>query len=566
MIDPKNIPEFSSDKDLLRWARQNIGSLDHYSEEQIIQLSEFMEDLTDSVAREDFYTFCELLYPELMDEKPVYGRHLEIMAEALQDGFEQRRRGLKSGKKLMINMPPRSSKSLMSSVLFPLWALGRNPRLKIVVIMANRDLVSRNIGASAKRLMETETYRRLFPNTKLSKDLRGIGHWATDKGGYFKGFGREQGKAGWGADILLVDDLISEQEGDSLNPELLENINDSFGSGIISRRNPNAFVGIIMTRWAANDICGYMLSKDTSKYPWRHIVFPAILDEASVDVLKRPGDPENKYVPGGSYWPERWDKEDLEEVQSMSSDSKWEAVYLQDPRVSSGDVFSDSDFKDWNTRDEHGRLVIPKFDLMYISVDAATNDKTHVQSSFTAIQVWGIFSQPESDIKGRPFKANHALLVNAFKGKWGGPKLFEIIRDTADRYPEAVFLVENKSAGIHVIQALQLEGYPIIPYNPGTDSKAARAHASAPFVSIGRVHVPKAKEFGREFMKELVGFPKLKNNDHVDCFSQLMLHLRDRGILKAQPGFKGAVAGWEDDEDLPDNVVKLKRKSTWQRV
>ena len=562
-IDVKNIPAIESNKELLRWLRENIGNLDTYTSEQLIYLSELMEDVTLDAAKEDFYTFCELLYPELMDEKPVYGRHLEIMAEALQDMYEARCLGRKRGKKLMINMPPRSSKSLMSSVLFPLWCLGKNPKLKVVIIMANSDLVSKNIGASAKRLMECDLYRRVFPEVKLSKDVRSTGHWATSVGGYYKGFGREQGKAGWGADLLLVDDLISEQEGDSLNPELLDGINESFGSGIISRRNPNAMVAIIMTRWASNDICGYMLSKDASKYPWRHIVFPALLDEVSVNLLSRPTDPPLKYVPGGSYWPERWDVEDLEEVKAISSDSKWEAVYLQDPRGFKGDIFSDDNIMDWNQRDDTGKLVVPKFDLMFISIDAATNEKQNVQSSYTAIEVWGIFAKKEVDIKGREFKAYNALLVNAFKGKWGGPKLFEEIRDVSDRYPEAVLLIENKSAGIQVIQALKLEGYTVIAFNPGSDSKLARAHAAAPFASIGRVWVPKSREFGREFMKELVGFPNLKNNDYVDCFSQMMIYLRDRGILKQNPGITAAIAGDEDDND---NVVKFKRRTTWSRV
>lgn len=126
-----------------------------------------------------------------------------------------------------------------------------------------------------------------------------------------------------------------------------------------------------------------------------------------------------------------------------------------------------------------------------------------------------------------------------------------------------MFLVENKSAGIHVVQALTLEGLPIIPYNPGTDSKLARAYAAAPFTAIGRVWVPKSKEFGREFMKELIGFPQLKNNDYVDCFTQLMLYLRDRGILKQSPGINSAIAG---DEEDGKNVVKFRRKSTWSRV
>ena len=563
-IDVKNIPAIDSNKELLRWMRANLGNLDVYTTDQVVFLSEMMEDLAFDAAREDFYSFCELMYPQLMDETPVYGRHLEIMAEALQDMYEAREAKRKRGKKLMINLPPRSSKSLMSSVLFPLWCLGRNPRLKVVVIMANRDLVSKNIGASAKRLMESEVYRTVFPHVKMSKDVRSTGHWATSLGGYFKGFGREQGKAGWGADLLLVDDLISEQEGDSLNPELLDGINESFGSGIVSRRNPNAMVAVIMTRWAANDICGFLLAKDTSKYPWRHIAFPALLDEVSIELLRRPTDPPNKYVPEGSYWPERWDKEDLEEVKSMSSESKWEAVYLQDPRGTKGDVFSDDDIQDWNNRDENGKLVAPKFELMFISIDAATNERQHVQSSYTAIQVWGVFAKKEVDIKGREFKAYNVLLVNAEKGKWGGPKLFETIREYYDRYPESVILVENKSAGIQVVQALSLEGLPIIPYNPGTDSKLARAHSASPFASIGRVHVPKSKEFGREFMKELVGFPNLKNNDHVDCFSQLMLYLRDRGILKQSPGIGAAIT--VEGEDGKDNVVHFKRRSTWRRV
>ena len=155
--------------------------------------------------RTDFLTFVKHMWPDFIE-----GYHHKIVAEKFNK--------LKSRKikRLIINMPPRHTKSEFASFLLPAWMIGNNPKLKIIQATHTAELAVR-FGRKAKHLMDTEEYKEVFP-TRLMEDSKAAGRWETAQGGEYFAVGVEGAVTGRGADLLIIDDPHSEQE--SLRPGL----------------------------------------------------------------------------------------------------------------------------------------------------------------------------------------------------------------------------------------------------------------------------------------------------------------------------------------------------------
>jgi hypothetical protein len=144
-------------------------------------------------------------------ENFIEGRHHRIIAEKL----ERVARG--ELKRLIINMPPRHSKSEFASYLMPAWFLGRNPKLKIIQATHNTELAVR-FGRKVRDLIDDPAYKEVFPDTNLKEDNKGAGKWQTDKGGEYFAAGVGAAVTGRGADLFIIDDPHSEQDALSESP------------------------------------------------------------------------------------------------------------------------------------------------------------------------------------------------------------------------------------------------------------------------------------------------------------------------------------------------------------
>ena len=167
-------------------------------------------------AKDSFLDFVRQMWPGF-----IAGRHHKIVAEKL----ERVARG--ELKRLIINMPPRHTKSEFASFLFPAWMIGRRPDLKIMQATHTADLSVR-FGRKVKNLMETPDYQGVF-DVKLRSDSKAAYRWETDDGGEYYAAGVGGSIAGRGADLFIVDDPHSEQ--DAMSPTALENAWDWYTSG-----------------------------------------------------------------------------------------------------------------------------------------------------------------------------------------------------------------------------------------------------------------------------------------------------------------------------------------------
>ncbi len=158
-------------------------------------------------SQNDFMTFVKRVWPEFIE-----GSHHKKIAEKFND--------LANGKikRLIINMPPRHTKSEFASFLLPAWMIGRKPNLKIIQSTHTTELAVR-FGRKAKTLMDMPEYKEIFL-TRLREDSQAAGKWETEQGGEYYAAGVGSAITGRGADLLIIDDPHSEQ--DALNVDALE--------------------------------------------------------------------------------------------------------------------------------------------------------------------------------------------------------------------------------------------------------------------------------------------------------------------------------------------------------
>ena len=180
--------------------------------------------------------FVKRMWPDFID-----GAHHKRVAEKFNDIAHGRT------KRVIVNMPPRHTKSEFASFLFPAWLIGRNPKLKIIQTTHNSELAMR-FGRKVRNLMDTPDYKNVFVDAALHPDSKAAGRWDTNKGGEYFAAGVGSAITGRGADLLIIDDPHSEQ--DALSATAMENAYEWYTSGPRQRLQPGGKIVCVMTRWS----------------------------------------------------------------------------------------------------------------------------------------------------------------------------------------------------------------------------------------------------------------------------------------------------------------------------
>jgi hypothetical protein len=198
-----------------------------------------------NLAQQNFLKFVKQVWPEFVE-----GPHHIKIAEKFQALAEGRI------KRLIVNMPPRHTKSEFASFLFPAWMMGRDPRLKIIQTTHTAEL-SYRFGRKVRNLMEENTFQDIFDEIKLSQDSKAAGRWETNKGGEYFAAGVGGAITGRGADLLIIDDPHSEQ--DALSETAMDSAYEWYTSGPRQRLQPGGKIVIVMTRWSTKDLTGQLI-------------------------------------------------------------------------------------------------------------------------------------------------------------------------------------------------------------------------------------------------------------------------------------------------------------------
>ena len=320
-------------------------------------LKELQETEDKEAAREGFMPFIKKVWPAFIE-----GRHHKIMAEA----FERVANG--DLKRLIINMPPRHTKSEFASYLLPAWFLGQYPEKKIIQTAHTAEL-SVGFGRKVRNLVDSEDYKEIFPELGLRADSKAAGRWSTSKGGEYFAIGVGGAVTGKGADLLIIDDPHSEQEGQSADPAVFDKVYDWYTSGPRQRLQPGGSIIIVMTRWHKRDLTGKIIKTSVQREgmdEWELIEFPAIMPS------------------GNALWPEFWSLTELEALRSELPAPKWQAQYQQDPSSEESALVKREWWQKWeDERPPQCEFIIQSWDTAFLKTQRA---------DYSACTTWGYFT------------------------------------------------------------------------------------------------------------------------------------------------------------------------------
>ena len=222
-------------------------------------------------AKNDFLSFVKCMWPDFVEGS--HHRHIADKFNKLATGEITR---------LIVNMPPRHTKSEFASYLLPSWMVGRNPKLKIIQTTHNAELAVR-FGRKSKNLIDTEEYQKIFKTT-LQEDSKAAGRWETSQGGEYFAAGVGGAITGRGADLLIIDDPHSEQ--DAMSKTAMESAYEWYTSGPRQRLQPGGKIVLVMTRWSTKDLTGKLIQnqKEPKSDQWHVVEFPALMDHGPASV------------------------------------------------------------------------------------------------------------------------------------------------------------------------------------------------------------------------------------------------------------------------------------------
>ncbi len=163
-------------------------------------------------------------------------------------------------KRLIVTVPPRHGKSEMASVSFPAWALGHDPSLKFMIVSYGLEL-SRLHAEKARTLVGDARYQRLFPGTHVPRGKDKSHVFGTTAGGEWRAISTGGAVTGFGANILIIDDLHKADE--ALTPLGREAAIQFYQNSLLSRFDDpaNARIIVIQQRLHEEDIVGWLLER-----------------------------------------------------------------------------------------------------------------------------------------------------------------------------------------------------------------------------------------------------------------------------------------------------------------
>ena len=458
-------------------------------------------------AQESFGKFVKVMWPGFID-----GRHHKVMAKK----FEEIAQG--KLKRLIINMPPRHTKSEFASFLLPSWFLGLYPGKKVIQC-SNTSELAVGFGRKVRNLVDSQPYGEIFPNVNLRADSKAAGRWATSGNGEYFAIGVGGTVTGKGADLLIIDDPHSEQEAKlaQSNPEVFDNVYEWYTSGPRQRLQPGGAIVIVMTRWSKKDLTGRVLKSmiDKDGEHWEVINFPAILPS------------------GRPLWPEFWSLEELEALKLELPAAKWNAQYQQEPTSEEGAIIKREWWKVWK-QDKPPRceFVIQSWDTAFTKSERA---------DYSACTTWGVFYMNENENDA------HVILLDAFKRRMEFPELKEKAFNHYKEWEPDAFIVEAKASGAPLIYELRAMGIPVSEFTPSRgNDKMVRINSVADLFASGKVWAPETR-WADELIEEMAAFPNSDHDDLVDSTTQALIRFRKGGFIRLE----------SDEQDEP---ISFKRR------
>ena len=407
-------------------------------------------------------------------------KHHELIVERLH--------ALEEGKirRLMIFLPPRHGKSLLTTLMHPAYYLGRHTERSIITAAYGQELAD-DFGRRVRNAVNSPLHQLVFPDCKLMYDASSMRRFQTTAGGSYFAVGRGGSITGRGADLLIIDDPIKDCA-EAQSEVLRRSLYEWFCSVAYTRLQPGGTICIVQTRWHEADLAGMLLSNNPQE--WEVLGLPAIAEKD-----------ESFRQAGEALWPERFPLDRLESIRAAVGESAWASLYQQRPAAAEGAVFK----REWWRSYEQP----PQFSRVLQSWDTAF--KTGSANDFSVCTTWGVATFGY-------------FLLGFWRGKVEFPELKRQMASQAAVWNPTAILVEDQASGQSLIQELKWQSaLPIIPIKPDRD-KMSRAQAATPIIEAGKVFVPNAP-WRKQFVDELAAFPTGIHDDVVDSTTQALNYI-----------------------------------------
>ena len=399
--------------------------------------------------------------------------------------------------RLIVTMPPRHGKSMLTSEYFPAWYEGRNPSRSVITATYSQELAS-DFGRKVRNLSETPLHLAAFPMGRLAEDSAAAHRFNTESGGSYFALGRGGSATGRGANLLVIDDPLkdrAEAESEAIRGQLKA----WYRSVARTRLMPSGAIVIVQTRWHEDDLVGYVI-REHAHEGWRVLNLPAVAQ--ADDPLGR--------AEGEALWPGSFPLSELDVLKRTVGSYEWASLYQGRPAPLEGGIYKRAWFE--------GRYDVPPAAFRRIVQSWDTAQKDGDRNDPSVCTTWGE-------------TATEFFLLHVFRDRIEWPALRRTAESLAERWKPHAVLIEDKASGISLLQDLRAHTrLPIVGVEPDGD-KVIRAMAVSPLAESGRVRLPRVAEWLPDFETEAFSFPNATHDDQVDSTSQALRWMSRGGDL-----------------------------------
>ncbi len=477
------------------------------------------QELERMILLRSFQRFIPAAWPHVEHDPLVWNWHMDMVGAGLQ--------GVADGHilRLLNNIPPGHSKSILANVLWPAWLWARRPQLRMICGTYAEALTLRD-ALKCRQLMEGEWYQRTFaPSWRMSDEQNAKGNYQNTAGGARLSLSVGSKATGFRADILNLDDPmnVTDQNSEAAGEAVIWWYDQVMGNRLNDMRSG----AIVLTaqRLRENDLPGHVLKNEPGE--WTHICLPTEYEPSRhcrvvingvtwEDKRKREGD---------LLFPERFPAAVITKEKRRLGSMGFAGQHQQRPSPMGGAIFRKSWFSYFEVDGDlfadggrgagwyviqDGRRFMMKDCHLFSTADLALTTKE--ESSWTAIGIWAV--TPHSDL----------LLLDVTRERLQGPDVENLLLSLYQRWLPACFGVEDKHYGLHICQKFIRAGIPLKELKADRD-KLARAVPASVMMENGKIHFRRGASWLFDLEDELLTFDKGQFDDQVDMVSHAALHI-----------------------------------------
>lgn len=494
--------------------------------------------------------------------------------------------------RLLINVPPGFSKSMLTSVFFPSFCWANNPHLRFLCASHSQNLAIRD-STKMRRLIQSDWYQQRWgKEVTLTGDQNAKTKFENTKAGFREAVaaGSITGSRG---DIVIIDDPHSVES--AASEAMRASTAEWFLEAVPTRLNNPAesAIIVIMQRLHEEDVSGLILDKQLG---YEHLMLPMEY-EAERKCYTSIGFEDPREEDGELLFPERFPAEVVERDKRVMGPYAAAGQFQQRPSPKGGAIIKRDDWMLWSDEEAamHGvksAALYPPMDYIIASLDTAYTEKQENDASY--LTIWGVWQRSAavamasiSSSGGNRFEhveerdtvpavmlmhakemrlPIHGPDVERMPGEgdlsyrkrerdsWG---LCEWVTQLCNQFKVEKLLIEAKANGITVGQELKrlnrTNQWSVELVNPGAMDKVARAYAVQAAFTNGQVYCPD-RDWADKVITQCESFPKGKHDDAVDSTTQALRYLRERGLLDRQEDI-AARAAWEASQPIKKKII-----------